>query len=480
MAKTAAVERKLLFDPKEKRFMSGFMILAGYGILLCLIYLFLRNKGAVHPDSVSNMIFAGGQARSRTLIFSVFSAWMWTTSIFGSAETYTLYGIWGPLGYVIGACISFVVFVPVLCSIRKRMPKAVTYLDFLRQRYGSKTKFFFYMFAFLVSAYVLIEQAVGIAIVMEIFFGSSFKWVAFFSVMLAAVFICAGGMKGLLTNETIAFFVILGGFFFFVLFFLRTGQIQTRDMIMGDGSGWLTKAVLIPAFRYFVMAIVIGFGQLVFDPAYYIKGKMAKNTRQLKRAYLFSGIFLWGSICLISSVYLGWASANRGDEVTGLFSGGTALVFAVVITFIGISTVAHFLMGMLGIFTTDYYGTMLRPNATEKEKLVFGRVMTIAVGVFCALVAISLEDISLLTIDVFCAIFFAAPCGPLVLGLLSKKKFGNLPIPATSLGIIGGIIVWILAPADGQWDQFAGMAASLGIPILVMFLGGYGFEKRQA
>ena len=459
--------------------MSGFMILAGYGIVLCLVCLALREKGAIDKNSVNNMIFAGGQVRSRTLVFSVFSAWMWTTSVFGAAETYTLYGIWGPLGYVIGACISFAVFVPVLCIIRRRMPGSVTYLDYLQQRYGKKTKFFFYMFAFVVSAYVLIEQAVGIAIVMETFFGSSFKWVAFFSVMLAAVFISIGGMKGLLANETIAFFVILGGFFFFMLFFSHTEGIPLGKLIKGNGESWITEAVLVPAFRYFVMAIVIGFGQLVFDPAYYIKGKMTKNTRQLKWTYLFSGIFLWGSISFMSASYLGWASAKKEIDVMDLFSGGTALIFAVIITFIGIGTVAHFLMGMLGIFTTDYYSAMLRPNATERQKLVFGRVMTISVGVFCALVAISLEDISLLTIDVFCAIFFAAPCGPLVLGVLSKKPFGNLPIPATALGIIGGIIVWIITPAAGQWNQFAGMAASLGIPILVMLAGGYGFRKKQ-
>ena len=457
--------------------MSGFMILAGYGIMLGLIFLILVKKGAVNQGSINNMIFAGGSAGSGMLVFSVLSAWMWTTSIFGAAETYTLYGIWGPLGYVIGACISFAVFVPVICAVYRKVPGSVTYLDFLQRRYGKATKVFFYIFAFAVSSYVLIEQAVGIAIVMETFFGSSFKWVAFFSVMLATVFICAGGMKGLLINESIAFFVILGGFLFFTVFFMNSEGIHIRNAVAGDGGSWLTDAVLIPAGRYFAMAIVIGFGQLAFDPAYYIKGKMAKSIKQLKFTYLFSGVLMWGSISLISSVYLGWASDNKGVEVTGLFSGASAVILAVIITVIGIGTVAHFLMGMLGMFTIDYYGEMLRPKATERQKLVFGRVITAAVGVFCALVAISLEDISLLTIDVFCAIFFAAPCGPLLLGLLTKKKFGNLPIPATALGITGGIIVWIAVPNAGQWDQFAGMTASLLIPVLVMLLGGYAVKR---
>ena len=112
--------------------MSGFIIMAGYGLMLALICVILRKKGAVDGNSVDNMIFAGGRVKSPVLVFSVLSAWMWTTSIFGAAETYTLYGVWGPLGYVIGACISFAAFVPVVCSIRRRLPQSVLRLSLRR------------------------------------------------------------------------------------------------------------------------------------------------------------------------------------------------------------------------------------------------------------------------------------------------------------------------------------------------------------
>lgn len=198
---------------------------------------------------------------------------------------------------------------------------------------------------------------------------------------------------------------------------------------------------------------------------------MAVNPGQLKRTYLIGGIAIWGSLTFISSLYLGRAAVVTGLGVSNLFTGPGAVLFAVTITFIGISTVAHYLMGMLGVFTTDYYRSFLRPKATEKQMLAFGRVMTVAIGIFCALVAISLENISLLTIDVFCAIFFAAPCGPLILVFLCKRAFGNLPIIATSVGIVGGIIVWVATPASQQLGQFLGMAVSLGIPLALMFLG---------
>ena len=451
--------------------MAGYLILVGYGVLMFVIYKVMSKGNAIQKDSVENMIFAGGRVKSSTLAFSIFAAWMWTTSILGASETYLIYGIWGPLGYVIGACIAFGAFVPFVCGLQKKMPQASTYLEFIGKRYGKRTKYFFYMFAFIISAYVLIEQAVGIAYIMETFFGSSFKWVAFFSVMPAVAFICLGGMKCLLTSEKIASLVIFGGFLFFLLFFLKEGSPAPVKALTPTGQDWLSTAVLIPAFRYFIMAIVIGFSQLVFDPAYYIKGKMAKDLKQLKWTYLVSGILLWGSLTLISSLYLGWASVRSGKEVTDLFSGYGILFFSIVMAFIGISTVSHYLMGMLGIFSTDYYTSALRPKASDKEKLVFGRVMVTAIGIFCALIAISLEDISLLTIDVFCAIFFAAPCGPFIIGFISKRQYGPWPVIGTAVGIIGGLLLWIFIPARGQLDQFLGMAGSLGLPLIFMLLG---------
>lgn len=455
--------------------MPGFLILIGYGLVLCLIYLYLKSKGRIDSRSVRNMIFAGGKAKDSTLIFSVLAAWMWTTSIFGASEAYLLYGVWGPLGYVVGACIAFGLFVPVLCSVRKRVSRTATYLDFLEKRYNRSTKLFFYIFAFAVSSYVLIEQAVGVAYLLERQFGSSFKWMAFLSVMLAVAFICLSGMRGLLASEKITSMVIICGFIVLAVFFMRNGVGEPE--VISVRPAWNAATVVVPAARYFVIAIVIAMGQLFFDPAYYIKGGLAEDTSQLKRTYLIGGILLWGSISLIASLYLGSASAREGGEAIDLFAGTAAIIFAIVITFIGISTVSHYLMGMMGIFTIDYYRSVLRADAGEKEMLVFGRVMTVAIGVFCALVAISLENISLLTIDVFCAIFFAAPCGPLILAFVSRRPFGSLPILATCVGIIGGIVIWLAVPAASHWDQFLGMAGSLCIPILIMGIGSTIVKK---
>ena len=136
------------------------------------------------------------------------------------------------------------------------------------------------------------------------------------------------------------------------------------------------------------------------------------------------------------------------------------------------------MIGIFGVSSLELYTEMLRPDgsgtedSSDREKIVFGRILLVAMGVFCASMTIALENISLLSIDVFCAIFSAAPCIPLLMGCFSLRNFGKLPVLAVICGIIGGLIVWVAFPGSIVESQFVGMGASLFIPLVVM-LGGY-------
>ena len=114
--------------------MIGYGIFLGCALLLGGICLCTRKQIRVYE--VKSMIYGGGSTRNLTLTFSILAAWMWTTSVLGSAETYALYGIWGPVSYVLGACIAFAGLIAVLVFLRRRFPGGVTWLGYLQKRYG--------------------------------------------------------------------------------------------------------------------------------------------------------------------------------------------------------------------------------------------------------------------------------------------------------------------------------------------------------
>jgi len=455
--------------------MTGYVIFAGCILVLVIIYIALRKD--IEAYSIEGMIFGGGSVGSLGLTCSVFAAWMWTTSVFGSAETYALYGIWGPVTYVLGACIAFAGLIGVLAFLRRHYPRAVTWLAFMQVRYGRRTKLWFYLFAVIVPAYVLIEQGVGIAMVLETFFGSSFKTISFFSVIVTTGFVLVGGMKFVLAEEKLGTMIILAGFLLGAICVLAGTDIAPVKLheMTAPGSG-LAVRITVSAVQYFFLAIIIAFGQIAFDPAYYLKAHLARDVKQMRWSYLLGGILIWGIITLAASIYMGYAAASSGSEVTDLFRGPAKIVFSLIIIVIGISTIAHFMIGMMGIFSIDLYGTIVKENGTDREKIVFGRIMMVAIGLSCASMTIALENISLLTIDVFCAIFFAAPCVPLVFGCLSQRNFGKLPAISTIAGIIGGLIIWMAFPGGLRMSQLAGVASSILISLLIMLIG---FVRRM-
>ena len=450
--------------------MVGYGIFLGCGLLLMGICLYARKKG--NRDDTNSMIRGDGSVGGFTLTFSVLAAWMWTTSIFGASETYALYGIWGPISYVAGACIAFAGLIAFLAFLRRRFARSITWLGFLQVRYGRRTKLFYYIFAIIAPGYVLIEQAVGIGYLLESFYGSSFRVLSFLSVLIGAGFVFFGGMKAVLEEERITASIILAAFAAGAIFVLTKGDAAPVSAAQIPAPAEGLGELAVTALRYFIMAIVIAFGQIVFDPAYYIKANLAADTKTMGSSYILGGIVLWGGITLISSLYLGRAAFAAGTDVAALFGGVAKVIFSIVIIFIGISTIAHFMIGFLGVFSLDLYEEASGIDGSDRDRMIFGRILIAATAVFCASMAIALEDISLLTIDIFCAIFFAAPCVPLVMGCFTQRNFGKLPMIASLLGIIGGLTVWLAAPGSVLQNQFVGLAASLLISLLIM-LGGF-------
>lgn len=450
--------------------MTGYLVFTGCMIILIILY--LAHRKGISAHSIECMIFGGESVGTMGLTCSVFAAWMWTTSVFGSAETYALFGIWGPITYVLGACIAFAGLIGMIVFLRRHYPKSVTWLEFIQVRYGRWTKLCLYLFAVIVPAYVLIEQGVGIAFVLETFYGSSFRIISFLSVVITMGFVLLGGMKLVIAEEKLAAAIIIAGFLVgAVSVFVGVDVTPVKLQAISMTDLGLAGRISVSAVQYFILAIIIAFGQIAFDPAYYLKASMAKTEKKMVWAYLLGGIIIWGIITLAASIYMGYAATAAGNEITDLFRGPARAVFSFIIIIIGISTIAHFMIGMMGVFSTDLYSTVIRQGGSEREKIIFGRVMLIAVGLSCASMTIALENISLLTLDVFCAIFFAAPCVPLVFGCISQRNFGRLPVMSTIAGIIGGLIIWPAIPFGQQGSQLAGVGASLLISLLIMLIG---------
>jgi Na+/proline symporter len=125
----------------------------------------------------------------------------------------------------------------------------------------------------------------------------------------------------------------------------------------------------------------------------------------------------------------------------------------------------------------DFYSSKLRPKANDAEKIKFGRVITVCIAVLCASIAIALEGISLLKIDMFSGIFFAAPCCTLIAGMYLRSANETTTLLATFTGLTAGLATWVYFGLSSE-SWFYGCLLSFLTPILVIFISSPFTKER--
>jgi Na+/proline symporter len=244
--------------------------------------------------------------------------------------------------------------------------------------------------------------------------------------------------------------------------------------------------------KYGLIALVVALGQVLLDQGYYSIAMSAKSPRDLTRGFLIGAVIFWVPISILSaSVFGHGAIALKLSPVQGIDttteiattilslygSAFLSVIFAIAIFSIGVTTGGNCLIGILSIFTVDFYGSKLRPAATDAQKIRFGKIITVCIAALCAFIAIALEGISLLKIDMFSGIFFAAPCGTLIGGVYSKFANENVSLFAIFSGLITGFSTWLYFDMSSE-SWFYGCLLSFLIPIVIILVS-FPFTRQR-
>jgi len=238
-------------------------------------------------------------------------------------------------------------------------------------------------------------------------------------------------------------------------------------------------------FRYGIVGFAVAVGQIILSQGYYSAALAAVNTRTLKWAYIIGTIFAWMPIPIIFGNVIGGGALaihldiNAAEVVrTGItpymfskYLGVSGLVMlAILVLMAGLTTGGNGLAGLQAIFSVDLYKKYLRRDATERQQTFFGRWAVLVVGLLIGVGAVALEGKSLLNIDIFSGILFAAPCAPLVIGLYSKRLNTALSAISVPIGLVGGLIAYF-AIDNPDWNFFIANVISLVGPAVVILIG---------
>jgi len=474
---------------------AGYCVLVIFGVVLFGIARISAKQFPVR--TTDDFILAGRTIPFSFLAASLFVSWTWTTSIIGSAEAGVLYGISGGVNYALGANIPFLLFIPLVARMRKIMPEASTYTEFIGERFGTLTKDVYFVFASIVAMYVIIEQAVGVGIVLEEVCHLPFKLIVFATIMIATGYIAWGGMRGAIYGDLLHFFLITSLFIVIVIAVLHKYDIGYIYNGLSTEANTARREDLLNIWslgglHYGIIALVVAMGQVFLDQGYYSKALAAVDSKAMVWGLIFGIFILWTPVPFISSCIFGHGAIALGMNMVNSFyrplysidyfnSPIVGILFAIMILSVGIGASAKCLVGLQALFTVDFYKSKIKPDANALEKVKFGRVVTVCLGLLCSFVAIALDGMSLLKIDSFCGIFFAAPCGALIGGMYLGKINEFTALLSIAVGLSAGFLCWLFI-GDG-W--FIGSILSLFAPALVILIavvfkrGSFNFAKLR-
>ncbi|MCM3791102.1 Na(+)/glucose symporter [Domibacillus indicus] len=477
---------------------AGYGIILGFTVILILISLIIsRNESSKRVDE---MLTAGRSVPFGLVAASVCVAWIWTGTIMASAEAGVWYGVNGGFNYAWGAVVPFMIFIPIALRLRNIMPRTTTFIEFIRERFDSRLANIYLVFGIALVLYVCVMQAVGIAYAFEYTFHLNYKVVALLSAILFSGFIAIAGLKGSIYNSVFQFFMIM--IVIFITMPLIVKAVGLENMYYGmldavtntdhpqhnpDALNFFGPA----GWRYGLSAVVIAMGQVVLSQGYYSTAAAASSSKGLFWAYMIGTIIAWLPIPIIfgnvigGSVYFLQLTPEDLGVSTGVapyifehFLGSFgAVVFVIMIFMAGLTTGGNGLAGVQAMLTLDFYKRYVNKKADERKQMRFGRLVTFAAGIVIGIAAMFLDGMSLLKIDIFSGILFAAPTASLIIGLWSKRLNSTIAICSMMVGLAGGLSAYFMIDnPDLNW--FIGNILSLALPFLVILIG-LPFSRKQ-
>jgi Na+/proline symporter len=473
--------------------------LYGYLILIVFACVFIGISFLVSKkfplEGVDDFVSAGRSIPYALIAASVMVSWVWTTTIMGAAEAGTWYGISGGFNYSWGACIPFFIFIPLVVHLRRIMPKTTTFTEFVRMRYGPKVSILFLCFGIGVTLYVFVEQGVGIGIVFNTIFGIPYQIGAALPVLIVTGYITRAGLRGSIFNDVIQFFIIAIIFLASVPLIIKTVGLENIyegmvDVATNPGNPNYNPEALsmtsASGFRYGAVAVVVAMGQVLFDQGYYSKAIATINTKSLLKAYLVGTLLAWAPVPILSGNIFGVSLISMGiGEGAGVDSlsqaapyimnyvygtGIGSILFILMVFMAGMTTGGNCLAGAQALFTVDVYNSIVNKKATEHQQVRFGRRITLCLGLLVAVAAVLLEGVSLLKLDIFSGIIFAAPTSAFLAGMLWKKTRPAVAVASVFIGLFAGLAAWLIIK-DPDLNWFVGNMLALFLPAVAVIIG---------
>lgn len=403
---------------------------------------------------------------------------------------------------------------------------AYTVPDFLAERFHSKrARLTAVIVVLAISGFYAAPQILGAAQILKLFFGTSYQFGVLFTVGVMIFYVGVGGMKGTTINQALEIWIRFGAFLVLfvmaVYFGLNYGKIMDllstfKGVIPGSevagkaithsGAVWEWPGGYLFKTLPSTLSILIGlaFGTIGL-PHILLRFYTNPSAKEARYSALFA--IAIASTFFALALYLGavgrYVYVNGGfngqplsDVVVKYFTtGGTNMVIPALAEALGgqwllgfvvsgafaavFSNLSGLFIASSGALGHDIYNHFINPNATEKQRVVAGKLAVVICAVFYGILGLLVEKAAIghlvglafnVAASTFAPIFILGiwwrgmtekgAIAGLLVGLISSLYFIFLPdlvpqairypIPGLFTVPLGFLAVYVVSRMDGQ------------------------------
>lgn len=395
-----------------------YVIIYGIFVFGASIVLAKRNKTG------EDFVLAGKSLGPAVLMGTLISTWCGSGTITGGPNSMAYsFGIWPALLMIIPNLIGLGVMYLIATKIREY--GKFTIAEVLEVKYGPTARLIAGIIIILAYVGIVSYQFKGLGFILNVTTGIS---VELGTIVGAALIIFSAAVGGLITVATVDALSAS---------IMLVGIVLTVPAVISVAGGWSNIVANVPAQHLTLTGSLKPYQMLGYylpllflllgDQNMYQRLAASKGDREAK-------LGLWGwliGMCIIFPAVPVIAFAAR--SMFPKIPAGMALISTslVVPTFLGglllaagaafiVTTGNSYVLSAATNVTYDLFGKFIKPNATDKEKLVVVKIMVPVLGVLAYVMIVYFP--SILAVQMYSYTVYGAGITPAVLGVLLWKK----------------------------------------------------------
>lgn len=422
------------------------VLLAAFSIL----WVFLGWWWGRHSTELEDYMLAGRKVGLALGTATAMATWVTSnTTMVAPQLTYQL-GIWGMLGYSLGA-IGLFLFAPMAARIRRLMPGGFTSGDFIRLRYGPLAWRVFLVISLIYSAGWLISLGMAGGLLIQALSGIPY-WIGMTVILgICVIYTLLGGLRAVIGTDFVQTLVIITGIVILGILTIRHIGFEEMHATLSEERPELLNLLMPAALMFLFNNLLFGVGEIFHSNVWWSRA-FAFDEGVGFKAYLIAGLF-WTPIPIAAGfIALGAPALGfnvpRADMVGPLMAAnllgatGAVLVFIIVFSALA-SSLDSLLAATSDLIVEDIYKKHLRPDASPERMRRAAAATTLLLGLVTWLVCL-LNLTTLASLLHFTGAFVASTIWPIAAGLYWKRTNPGGATLAMVLGSTVGLAAYLV------------------------------------